>query len=136
MSSLTDASIASVSNNMYRNRRVTVVTTAVRRSPFGNLHRGGWGPTVRALKEELSTHYVVEDDGFVTTYTVFMFYTTSSANTLFKVIVTVLCAQFLSGGLGFFEKVAHTIGLLISKTLILYEVSTTDKSLSKLFRKY
>lgn len=59
--------IASVSNNMYnRNQRVTIVTTAVRRSPFGNLHRGGWGPTVRALKEELSTHYAVEDDGFVT----------------------------------------------------------------------
>lgn len=46
--------------------------------------------------------YVVEDDGFVTTYTVFVFYTTSSANTLFKVIVTVLCAQFLSGALVFF----------------------------------
>lgn len=66
LSSLTDASIASASNDMYRNQRVTVVTTAVRRSPFGNLHRGGWGPTVRALKEELSTHYVVEDDHFVT----------------------------------------------------------------------
>lgn len=82
----------------YRNQRVTIVTTAVLRSPFGNLHRGGWGPTVRALKEELPTHYVVEDDGFVTTYTVFIFYTTSSANTLFKVI----CAQFLSGALVFF----------------------------------
>lgn len=66
MSSLTNASIASASNNMYRSQRVTVVTTAVRRSPFGNLQRGGWGPTVSALKEELSTHYVVEDDGFVT----------------------------------------------------------------------
>lgn len=98
MSFLTDASIASASNNMYRNQRVTVVTTAVRRSPFGNLHRGGWGPTARALKEDLSTHYVVEDDGSL----LFMFYTTSSANTWFKVIVTVLCAQFLSGALVFF----------------------------------
>lgn len=44
-----------------------VLSAAVRRSPFGNLRRGGWGPTARSLKEELSPHYVVEDD-FVTIF--------------------------------------------------------------------